>query len=159
MENLNLLINQNAFVIICVLLLFIVILFAYLAALKNSLNKLQKKYEFFTASSGDVNIDAVLTRNMENLSKLEEEVLHLRNKHDNLREQVKSCIQNVKIERYDAFDAMGGEMSYSILLADEKNNGVILTSIYGREESRCYAKDVKNGKSSYVLAEEEKKLL
>ena len=41
----------------------------------------------------------------------------------------------------------------------EINISVILTSIYGREESRCFAKDVQGGKTSYVLSEEEKQLL
>ena len=68
-------------------------------------------------------------------------------------------LQNVKLIRYDAFEAMGGEMSYSILLTDAKKDGLLLTSIYGREESRCYAKDIKGGKSAYPLAEEEQKLL
>ena len=54
---------------------------------------------------------------------------------------------------------MGGEMSYSLLLTDAKKDGILLTSIYGREESRSYVKDIKEGKSSYPLAEEEKKLL
>ena len=61
--------------------------------------------------------------------------------------------------RYDAFDAMGGELSYSLLLEDAKKNGVILTSIYGREESRNFAKNVQDGQSSYVLTDEEKELL
>ena len=80
-------------------------------------------------------------------------------KHNKLHEQVQRCLQNVKLVRYDAFDAMGGEMSYSMLLTDAHNNGVLLTSIYGREESRCYAKDIANGKSGYPLAEEEQRLL
>ena len=76
-----------------------------------------------------------------------------------MHEQVQGCLQNVKLIRYDAFEAMGGEMSYSILLTDAKKDGLLLTSIYGREESRCYAKDIKGGKSAYPLAEEEQKLL
>ena len=57
---------------------------------------------------------------------------------------MQNCLQNIKIVRYDAFDAMGGEMSYSLLLTDANNKGIIMTSIYGREESRCFAKDIDN---------------
>lgn len=159
MENLNLLISKNIFVIIICLSVVIVLLAGYLISLKSSLNNLQRKYDFFTKSSGDMNIDAVLTKNMEELAKAQQELAVLQEKHTRLRQQVKGCIQTVKLERYDAFDAMGGEMSYSLLLADEDKNGVILTSIYGRDESRSYAKDIKAGKSAYVLAEEEQKLL
>lgn len=159
MENLNLIISKNIFVIIACLGVIFIILAGYIISLKSSLNKLQSKYDFFTQRSGDVNIDAVLTKNMDELFRLQQEMADLQEKHSKLRQQVKGCIQNVKLERYDAFDAMGGEMSYSLLLADEEKNGVILTSIYGRDESRSYAKDIKAGKSGYVLAEEEQKLL
>ena len=51
------------------------------------------------------------------------------------------------------------EQALSELRAMQAAGCVLLTSIYGREESRCYAKDIANGKSGYPLAEEEQKLL
>lgn len=159
MEYLNLMISNNLFIITAVMAVIILILLICLLMLNSNLKKLQKKYDFFMQHNADMNIDQVLTKAIADVQEAQENLQVLQEKHQHLREQVKGCIQKVKIERYDAFDAMGGEMSYSILLADEKNDGVILTSIYGREENRCYAKDIKGGKSSYVLAEEEKKLL
>lgn len=158
MEELNLLAGQHIFIITVLLAAVIFILLIMLVMTRKKLAVMQAKYDYFTKGS-EANIDQVLTRTLQELEKTQEELQQLQQKHGQLREQVKGCIQKVKMERYDAFDAMGGEMSYSILLADENNDGIILTSIYGREDNRCYAKDVKGGKSSYVLAEEEKKLL
>lgn len=158
MEELNLLAGQHIFIITVLLAAVIFILLIMLVMTRKKLAVMQDKYDYFTKGS-EANIDQVLTRTLQELEKTQEELQQLQQKHGQLREQVKGCIQKVKMERYDAFDAMGGEMSYSILLADENNDGIILTSIYGREDNRCYAKDVKGGKSSYVLAEEEKKLL
>lgn len=158
MEELNLLAGQHIFIITVLLAVVIFILLIMLVMTRKKLAVMQDKYDYFTKGS-EVNIDQVLTRTLQELEKTQAELQQLQQKHGQLREQVKCCIQKVKMERYDAFDAMGGEMSYSILLADENNDGIILTSIYGREDNRCYAKDVKGGKSSYVLAEEEKKLL
>lgn len=158
MEELNLLAGQHIFIITVLLAAVIFILLIMLVMTRKKLTVMQDKYDYFTKGS-EANIDQVLTRTLQELEKTQEELQQLQQKHGQLREQVKGCIQKVKMERYDAFDAMGGEMSYSILLADENNDGIILTSIYGREDNRCYAKDVKGGKSSYVLAEEEKKLL
>lgn len=157
-EELNLLAGQHIFIITVLLAAVIFILLIMLVMTRKKLTVMQDKYDYFTKGS-EANIDQVLTRTLQELEKTQEELQQLQQKHGQLREQVKGCIQKVKMERYDAFDAMGGEMSYSILLADENNDGIILTSIYGREDNRCYAKDVKGGKSSYVLAEEEKKLL
>lgn len=158
MEEINFWFGENLTAVFAVLIVIIIILAVLLQSVKNKLNALQAKYDFFTQGK-EANIDTVLTDTLNELQKTRRELQALQNGHDKLHEQVQGCLQTVKLTRYDAFDAMGGEMSYSILLADAKKNGVILTSIYGREESRCYAKNVQDGKSAYPLAEEEKKLL
>lgn len=151
------LLNNLAAVVGALSVLLLVALILLMKA-QSKLNTLQKKYDFFTQGE-EVNIDYVLTSTLNELSATKAELAQLQEKHRQLREQVSGCLQTVKLTRYDAFDAMGGKMSYSLLLADEKKNGVILTSIYGRDDSRCYAKDVKEGKSEYTLAEEEERLL
>lgn len=158
MEGANLALSNNLTVIVAILGLVILALVIFLFRLKSKLNALQAKYDFFTQGK-EANIDVVLTETLNELHKAQSELAELENKHAKLHEQVQGCLQNVKLIRYDAFEAMGGEMSYSILLTDAKKDGLLLTSIYGREESRCYAKDIKGGKSAYPLAEEEQKLL
>ena len=150
--------SNNLTVVIAVLGLVIMILAGLLFSVKGKLNALQAKYDYFTQGK-EANIDVVLTDTLTELHKTQAELAELQAKHAKLQAQVQGCLQNVKLVRYDAFDAMGGEMSYSLLLTDAKKDGILLTSIYGREESRSYVKDIKEGKSSYPLAEEEKKLL
>ena len=158
MAQLNGALLNNLAVVVGALSVLLLIVLVLLIKTKSNLNNLQKKYDFFT-NGEEANIDQVLTRTLNELAATKAELAQLQDKHNKLREQVSGCLQTVKLTRYDAFAAMGGKMSYSLLLADEKNNGVILTSIYGRDDSRCYAKDVKEGKSEYTLAEEEKTLL
>ena len=158
MEGANLALSNNLTVVIAVLGLVIMILAGLLFSVKGKLNALQSKYDYFTQGK-EANIDVVLTDTLTELHKTQAELAELQAKHAKLQAQVQGCLQNVKLIRYDAFDAMGGEMSYSLLLTDAKKDGILLTSIYGREESRSYVKDIKEGKSSYPLAEEEKKLL
>ena len=158
MEGANLALSNNLTVVIAVLVLVIMILAGLLFSVKGKLNALQAKYDYFTQGK-EANIDVVLTDTLTELHKTQAELAVLQEKHAKLQAQVQGCLQNVKLVRYDAFDAMGGEMSYSLLLTDAKKDGILLTSIYGREESRSYVKNIKEGKSSYPLAEEEKKLL
>ena len=158
MEGANLALSNNLTVVIAVLVLVIMILAGLLFSVKGKLNALQSKYDYFTRGK-EAHIDVVLTDTLTELHKTQAELAVLQEKHAKLQAQVQGCLQNVKLIRYDAFDAMGGEMSYSLLLTDAKKDGILLTSIYGREESRSYVKDIKEGKSSYPLAEEEKKLL
>lgn len=158
MEQGNIWINEHSLLIIGILTLLLILMLILLISYKKQVNQLQAKYDFFLKGE-EGNIDQVLTKALEELEKSQKELETLKEKHNQLREQVKGCIQKVKLVRYDAFDAMGGELSYSLLLEDEEKNGLMMTSIYGRDESRSYAKLIKKGQSQTPLAEEEKKLL
>jgi hypothetical protein len=57
--------------------------------------------------------------------------------------------------RYDAFGDMGGQLSWSAALLDDSGNGIVLTSIHGRSESRTYAKNVADWSSDQTLSPEE----
>lgn len=158
MEQMNIIFNTYLTVVLAVLLVLSIIALGMCFSLSSRLKTLQKKYDFFTHGK-EANIDEVLTSTLNELQATRAELAALQDKHVRLKLQVQNCLQNVKLVRYDAFDAMGGKMSYSLLLTDANNKGIILTSIYGREESRSFAKDIDNGKSSYVLSDEEKQLL
>ena len=61
--------------------------------------------------------------------------------------------------RFRAFEDMGGDLSYAVAMLDSHNNGVILSSVFGREGSQAYAKPIENGSSTYKLTEEEQPAL
>lgn len=77
------------------------------------------------------------------------------NRCDGLREHLHKCVQQVHTVRFNAFDNTGSDLSYSVALLDEDNNGVVISSIYGRDESRTYAKPIVNKESTYKLSKEE----
>lgn len=65
-------------------------------------------------------------------------------------------LRNVALVRFDAFDDMSGRMSFSLALLDDSGDGVTLTSIAGRTDSRLYAKGVSAGKGEHELSPEER---
>jgi hypothetical protein len=67
--------------------------------------------------------------------------------------------RNLGVVRYDAFDDMGGRMSFSIALLDDHGNGVVITSINARAESRAYAKAIRGGASEHNLSAEEQRAI
>lgn len=69
------------------------------------------------------------------------------------------CIQKVGIVKYNAFEDLTGNMSFSMALLDSKNDGIILNNIYGNNGSNIYIKEIKNGRSNQKLTEEEKKAI
>ncbi len=76
-----------------------------------------------------------------------------------LQAQIPHCIQRVGLTRYDAFEDVGGEQSFSVSLVDAKGDGIVLTGVYNRMDMRVYAKSVREGKASHALSEEEKRAL
>jgi len=75
---------------------------------------------------------------------------------DDLKEKSNFFIQKIGIVRFNPFSEVGGDQSFSIALLDNNNDGVVITSLYTREENRMYAKPIKGGISEYSLSEEEK---
>lgn len=58
--------------------------------------------------------------------------------------------------RYDAFGDIAGRLSFSAALLDDDGDGLVISSIHARSESRTYAKSIENGRSSIELTPEEK---
>ena len=69
------------------------------------------------------------------------------------------ALRKVGLVRYDAFEDVGGGQSFSAALLDEGGNGVVLTSIHGRGESRTYGKAVRGGASEHTLSPEEQQAI
>lgn len=65
------------------------------------------------------------------------------------------ALRNVALVRYDAFDDMAGRMSFSLALLDDSGDGVTLSAIAGRTDTRVYAKGVHGGAGEHELSPEE----
>ncbi|MBS42509.1 MAG: hypothetical protein CMH83_04950 [Nocardioides sp.] len=64
-------------------------------------------------------------------------------------------LRHVAVVRYDAFGDVGGHLSWSLVLADDGGDGVVLTSIHGRSDARAYAKSLTGWRSEQQLSPEE----
>ncbi|MGB5953626.1 MAG: DUF4446 family protein [Ornithinimicrobium sp.] len=76
-----------------------------------------------------------------------------------LRGGVEQSLQHVAVVRYDAFGDMGGRMSFSAAIIDDRGDGMVLSSIHARSESRTYAKGIVGGTSDVTLSPEERHAL
>ncbi|MCE0486816.1 DUF4446 family protein [Ornithinimicrobium sediminis] len=76
-----------------------------------------------------------------------------------LRDGLAQTLQHVAVVRYDAFGDMGGQMSFSAAVVDDRGDGMVISSIHARGESRTYAKGVVKGGSEITLSPEERHAL
>lgn len=115
----------------------------------------KRKLRKWKSIHATADLEEVYARTLEEVGRLHSELKGLEEKMVRVREEVKMKISTARIQRYNAFSETGSDLSFSIALLDDNSNGVVLSSIYGRDESRTYAKPVHDGRSEYALTEEE----
>ena len=76
-----------------------------------------------------------------------------------LRADLGQALRHVAVVRYDAFGDMGGRLSFSAAVVDDRGDGLVFSSIHARGESRTYAKGVVGGSSDATLTPEEQQAL
>jgi hypothetical protein len=108
------------------------------------------------AADGDAPsfLDAV-ARKTEQVQGLRAEVDDLSALLARTRTELADALRHVSVVRYDAFGDMGGRLSFSAAMLDDGGDGLVLTSIHGRAESRSYIKGVKGGTTEATLSPEE----
>jgi hypothetical protein len=84
---------------------------------------------------------------------------HLSGRADRLDEQAAKYLQRVGLVRYDAFRELGGHLSFSVALLDARRHGLVLSVLNDRDGARAYAKPVADGRSTFVLSEEEQRAI
>ena len=99
--------------------------------------------------------DEVVGSLLARIERIEKAVRTLNGTDKRQQLQIEAGVRRVGLLRYDAFEDVGGRLSFSCALLDEHGNGIVLTSINGRQETRVYAKPVAAGTSSHNLSNEE----
>ncbi len=93
------------------------------------------------------------------IKRVETAIRQLATEERKLEDLAETSIRNVGVVRFDAFEDMGGRLSFSAALLDGRGDGVVITSINGRQESRSYAKPVAHGESVHNLSDEEQQAI
>jgi len=154
MENL---LNDNLpwIILSAVNFLLILLLFFMNLANKSKIKKLRAKYNTFMKGLSDRNLEEVIDAYIEEVRGLSAKNKDIEVHLNNIERNLLYTIQKIGIVRFNAFDNVGSDLSFSIALLDYNDNGIVLSGIYARDSSSTYAKPVASGKSKYQLSAEE----
>lgn len=111
------------------------------------------------ASGGDPRVLDRLSAAERELGAAARRLEQLGGRVDRLDDQAAHCLQRVGVVRYDAFKDMGGHLSFSVALLDARRDGVVVSVLNDRDGARVYAKPVADGRSTFVLSEEEQRAI
>ncbi len=138
----------------------ITILFAVATGLFLVLNikisKVLRSYRTMLKGVRGENLEEITREYVERAGVIEHDIEGLRAFIEDVHAASQRHLQGVGIVRFNAFEDIGGNQSFAIALLDGKGDGVVLSSLYGRAESRVYAKPVNGGLSKYALSNEER---
>ena len=140
-------------------LAIIIFIILYITSVIN-LRKLRVSYlKFMNKLGNGDNLDEMMKEYIKKVNTVEAKNEEIISYCKVLDENMKKCTQKIGIVRYNAFKDTGSDLSFSLAILDDYNNGVVLNGIYARDSSNIYAKPVENGTSKYVLSNEEKEAI
>lgn len=154
MEQIEMLLSQYMVYIMLGLVLLVLVLIIIMCVNAVKMKKLKKRFEKFM-SKEDVNLEELLVQYTKKLNVLLQNEKEMQTSIEHMERNFKNCVQKVGVVRYQAIQNMGADLSYTVALLDENNDGVVFNGIYGRDGCYTYAKPIKEGKSSYNLSDEE----
>ncbi len=152
---------ENIDIGILIVALVVIILFLIILNIVNirSISKLRKKYDKFMLGKNAESLENEITDLFEDNKFIKNSIEKNKKDIHALYRKFESSLQKVGIIKYDAFDQIGGKLSFCMALLDENNNGFILNSVYGAEGCYTYTKEIKNGNCETSLGQEEEKAL
>lgn len=148
--------NDQLTLISLVVALLALVAFLFVLILALRVRKLRREYAILRGEGSEKDIVAATGRAMRQIEGIDRRVDGVVKAQERQAAVARLAIQKFGIVRYDAFEEMGGRLSFSAAFLDDNGDGVVLTSINGRTETRTYAKPVKGLGSDYNLSEEER---
>lgn len=137
----------------------IILLILYISSVVN-LKKLRGSYlKFMNKIGNGNNIEDILRDYIKRVEQVETKNNEIIEYCKIIDENIKRCSQKIGIVRYNAFKDTGSDLSFTLAILDDYNNGVVLNGIYARDSSNIYAKPIENGVSKYILSNEEKEAI
>lgn len=141
------------------ILVLIVILFIIVIVQMNKLSKLKKKYMKFMQGKNAHSPE-------DDIVKLYEDNQYLKNIAEDNKKDIRKLFHNMEfafqkcgIVKYDAFKQMGGKLSFSLALLNERNDGFIINSVHSTDGCYSYTKEINNGECAISLGKEEEEAL
>jgi hypothetical protein len=119
------------------------------------LSRLRHSYSLLQVAEGRETYIDVLARTLERFNEIQDEMLAQEYSINQLKSGLRDSLNHIAVVRYDALDNLSGRYSFSAAIVDDYGDGLIVTTIHGRSDTRSYLKEITAGKSDIDLSPEE----
>ena len=148
---------ENLLLTICCILLVLIVLYIVILVKHNNLNK---KYNRFMSGASGRSLEESIGKRLDDIEALKEDRTKIKGRLEILEAKALCAYQKVALVKYDAFQEMGGKLSFTLCMLDGNEDGFLLTSMHSsREGCYIYVKEVIKGEAFVLLSKEEKQAL
>lgn len=147
-----------AYFFIGMLVLIIILLILVIVGFVQTKNW-KKKYAKFMQGKDVKSLESSIINLFEDNRYLKETAEESQKDIRKINRKMEYAYQKLGIVKYDAFKQMGGKLSFSLALLNDKNNGFIINSVHSTDGCYSYTKEIKNGESEISMSEEERQAL
>jgi hypothetical protein len=155
MAELNQFLVDNLVVVLAALLALILLLLLIALVQSMRLGRAVRSYRALVSDGGQGSLGEVLEAHMGRVTEVRERLGELDRQHAELARRSETSIQHIGLVRFNPFEDTGSDQSFAIALLDERRDGIVISSLHGRTNTRVFAKPVSGGNSSHALSDEE----
>lgn len=149
------------FVLIGVAVAALILLILFIITIVNlvQISKLKKRYKKFMDGKEAESLEDVISSHLNEIDGLISSNNENKEKIAKLQNQTQFTFQKLGLVKYDAFQEMGGKLSFSLCLLNEKEDGFLINAMHTREGCYTYIKEIIAGNCVIILSDEEREAL
>lgn len=135
----------------------LLVLIIWMAVIGRRLRKLRNQYTAAMGDKGVANLEDILADMKQQLLEHQSRIAEQEKSHQQLVKALSESKGKVALHRYNAFSEHGSDLSFSLAIINDSQDGIVLSGLHSREDTYVYAKPLEKGNSPYPLTPEEKK--
>lgn len=148
------------YVLLGILAFLVVVEFAMIQSTNNKLRRQKQRYDhLLRGNNEDMNIEELLLSLNDQIESSKKQLRSVDQRSLEAKDTTMGAISNMAVERFDAFDYATNDLSFCLCMLDNFHNGIILTSLHGKDGSTLYLKEIDKGQCKLDLSDHENSVL
>jgi hypothetical protein len=155
MDELNRVLTDNLAAVLIVMAVAIVVLLVLVILQSIRIGRAVDAYRQLVRGGDGGSLDDVLQGHVARVEEVRGRLGEIDAAQAELQHRSQTSIQHVGLVRFNPFEDTGSDQSFALALLDDRRDGVVISSLHGRTNTRLFAKPVEGGASSHALSDEE----
>ncbi len=147
-------------ILLVILAGFIFLLLAgWIASIEWRYHNLQRTFNVLMTGRHGADLEAMLLDNIQRMNRVEQVAKVMEDRASWFQAKLPFMVQHIGVVRFNPFPDKGGDQSFVVAILNDHADGMVLTGLHSRADSRVYAKPVVGGQSTYTLTGEEREAI